>query len=174
MVVGVRFVFPLHQSRLHPVDVRLVWNNARRVVASRRQVRLRNGHKIPDSLGCDIGQVDVRSLRICAILWTHRSLPPQFCAAAVPARNNINKNRPNCLPKVIRIRFIEIASGFGYIIFVIAVWKRKKAQFRLAKYWEIIAARLKKRGWSLGWVLSGATFFSFRLRNPTQTNETIH
>src|SRR4029453_12946091 len=38
---------------------------------------------------------------------------------------------------------------------------------------EIIADNLSKAGWSLGWVLSGATFFSFRLRNPTQTNETI-
>src|SRR5438093_3304897 len=38
---------------------------------------------------------------------------------------------------------------------------------------------VKKRSWSLGWVLSGATrvspkiFFSLSLRGPTQSNETI-
>ena len=44
-----------------------------------------------------------------------------------------------------------------------------------------IGDSVKKRGWSLGWVLSGATRvskekFSFLsgLGNPTQTNETIH
>src|SRR4029453_14143250 len=42
-----------------------------------------------------------------------------------------------------------------------------------------IGDNVKKRGWSLGWALSGATrvlkenFLFFRLRNPTQTNETI-
>jgi len=44
-----------------------------------------------------------------------------------------------------------------------------------------IGDNVKKRGWSLGWVLSGATRvskekFSFLSGsgNPTQTNETIH
>src|SRR5947199_9374977 len=41
----------------------------------------------------------------------HRSLPPQFCATDVPARNNVNKKRPNCRPKGTRIRFTEMASG---------------------------------------------------------------
>src|SRR5712692_6925335 len=45
----------------------------------------------------------------------HRSVPPQFCAADVPARNNINKKRPNCRPKVTRVRFIEIASGLRFV-----------------------------------------------------------
>jgi len=51
--------------------------------------------RVRHSLRCDIRQVDARGLRVCAILRTHRSLAPQFCAAAVPARNSINKNRAN-------------------------------------------------------------------------------
>jgi hypothetical protein len=44
-----------------------------------------------------------------------------------------------------------------------------------------IGDNVKKRGWSLGWVLIGATrvskeklSFLSGLGNPTQTNETIH
>ena len=36
--------------------------------------------------------------------------------------------------------------------FVIAVWSAKTAEFAAVKYWEIIADRLHKAGWSLGWV----------------------
>jgi len=36
--------------------------------------------------------------------------------------------------------------------FVIAVWSAKTAEFAAVKYWETIANRLSKAGWSLGWV----------------------
>jgi len=37
--------------------------------------------------------------------------------------------------------------------FVIAVWRPKTAEcYRVKRYWEIIADRLSKAGWSLGWV----------------------
>jgi hypothetical protein len=52
----------------------------------------------------------------------------------VPARNNINKNRPNCPPKATRVRFIEIASGLDcarLYHFVIVVWRAKEAQSRM-------------------------------------------
>jgi hypothetical protein len=35
---------------------------------------------------------------------------------------------------------------------VIAVWRTKTAECGPVKYWEIIADRLSKAGWSLGWV----------------------
>ena len=68
IVTVVQFVFPFDESRLHPIDMHLVGNNARRIVA--RQLRLMNRRKIRHSLSRDIRQVDVAGLRICAILWT--------------------------------------------------------------------------------------------------------
>jgi hypothetical protein len=35
--------------------------------------------------------------------------------------------------------------------FGIAVWRAKEAESARVKYWEIIANRLMKTGWSLGW-----------------------
>jgi hypothetical protein len=35
---------------------------------------------------------------------------------------------------------------------VIAVWRTKEAQSVRVKYWEIIADKLSKAGWSLGWI----------------------
>jgi hypothetical protein len=99
IVTVVQFVFPFDQSRLHPIDMHLVGNNARLIVT--RQLRLMNRHKIRHSLSRDIRQVDVPGLRICAILWTHRSTPPQFWATDVPARKNVNKNRPIRPPKAV-------------------------------------------------------------------------
>jgi hypothetical protein len=32
------------------------------------------------------------------------------------------------------------------------VWRAKEAQSARVKYWEIIADKLRKAGWSLGWV----------------------
>jgi hypothetical protein len=45
-------------------------------------------------------------------------------------------------------------ASFGppFTSFVIAVWRTKEAELRYAKYWEIIADKLSKAGWSLGWV----------------------
>ena len=49
-------------------------------------------------------------------------------------------------------------SVVGYFIpvcsyhFVIAVWRAKEAKSRCVKYWEIIADRLSKAGWSWGCV----------------------
>jgi hypothetical protein len=36
--------------------------------------------------------------------------------------------------------------------FVVAVWRAKEAESARVKYWEIIANRLSKAGWSWGWV----------------------
>jgi hypothetical protein len=35
---------------------------------------------------------------------------------------------------------------------VVAVWRAKEAESHRVKYWEIIANRLMKAGWSLGWI----------------------
>jgi hypothetical protein len=46
------------------------------------------------------------------------------------------------------VRFI----ASPHIHFVIGVWSAKAAESGPVNYWEIIADRLLKAGWSLGWV----------------------
>jgi hypothetical protein len=36
--------------------------------------------------------------------------------------------------------------------FVVAVWRTKEAESAAVKYWELVADKLSKAGWSLGWV----------------------
>src|SRR6266571_5777386 len=71
----------------------------------------------------------------------HRSLPPQFCAAAVPARNNINKKTTNRPPRGLGFAGVRFIAHRIYH-FVVAVWRVKETQSARMKYWGIPLAIL--------------------------------